>query len=951
MMDQAGKEYDNLDLNDSLMGDGGFGTDFFEGEFPAVMDNIDNASSPPRSTRKRNPASASRGYRRSPESQPYYADPAPPGSAPRSASKHRYPPRSASRHHGYHPPPGYGPPPGYYGNPPPPYPPQHHGARTPGGSARTPSRPSPYHGGAYYHPGYSPYMQHPSGERPPWERGPYPPPPAGATIAPPYDSDDEDVIPPPPASASKKRPLSEGQATPEKQRKPRSPFRSPMPESVSKRAFRPSPLFNASPMGSFDYYDASNGLIEAGTFSPMPTWDNGEEFPIDANFSAARWGMNRTGSMDSESSPMTPGRRARHNMEPSPLTGYMNGGMSPFDGPPLDMRSPMPHPTVNAAAGAENEHPVETGSTRKPNASTAVTVSDSRREPHSSRLDPGAKPIELWPASGSDPAALKISPSGSVSIKIGASGSVSTRKTIDGINSMMHSRNEDDDPKPEPDGDEEVPFPTPSRQLSAPTPHGSRRPQYPPPFAARADGATPNGYYQRPPQMHGQPYPLPPSHGSGQKPMYATPGMKIQFREGGFHRSMNPQRPPQDSSGRDTPARDENNTKTSGKKAPCNCKKSRCLKLYCECFSAERFCDGCNCSDCQNTVETVAIRDKAIKDTRAKNPKAFQARVAETHNMGCKCKKSECLKKYCECFQAGILCAEKCKCENCLNHAGSQALIDKRRKIKDQKGAAFAMRVSEEAWKSRSVGGSGRKPSSGSRPPQGQQIPNQHRRTMQSPSVRMHPSQHMMHGGPPPPGSRQYHPPHPHHPHYNMGPPHMMRGHHPVGYPSPMGIPMTPGGYPVPPHHRMHPSEMQRGMYPPPPGARAPSSAPPPSAQKAPSNDVPTDEADAKPVKMEDSTVVTPKTPAVRLSFDPATSRKNRNVKQGQDEWEETHPYFGETLPQQPKTAALAIFSFLSNDDLYNAGLVCKRWSKLAVDKELWKFQNHESLLIDNEGK
>ena len=94
---------------------------------------------------------------------------------------------------------------------------------------------------------------------------------------------------------------------------------------------------------------------------------------------------------------------------------------------------------------------------------------------------------------------------------------------------------------------------------------------------------------------------------------------------------------------------------------------------------------------------------------------------------------------------------------------------------------------------------------------------------------------------------------------------------------------------------------------------------------------------------MEDTTVVTPKTPATRLSFDPATSRKNRNVKQGQDEWEETHPYFGETLPQQPKTAALAIFSFLSNDDLYNAGLVCKRWSKLAVDKELWKFQTQES--------
>jgi hypothetical protein len=50
-------------------------------------------------------------------------------------------------------------------------------------------------------------------------------------------------------------------------------------------------------------------------------------------------------------------------------------------------------------------------------------------------------------------------------------------------------------------------------------------------------------------------------------------------------------------------------------------------------------------------------------------------------------------------------------------------------------------------------------------------------------------------------------------------------------------------------------------------------------------------------------------------------------------------PCFGKKYPEQPKTTALAIFSFLSNDDLYNAGLVCKSWSQLAMDGELWKFQ------------
>ena len=104
----------------------------------------------------------------------------------------------------------------------------------------------------------------------------------------------------------------------------------------------------------------------------------------------------------------------------------------------------------------------------------------------------------------------------------------------------------------------------------------------------------------------------------------------------------------------------ENTKKKSlPKRSPCNCKKSRCLKLYCECFAAERFCQGCNCVDCGNTPEAGEIREKAIKDTRAKNSKAFQNRFSldnsqgsksaqKVHNMGCKCKKSACLKKYCE---------------------------------------------------------------------------------------------------------------------------------------------------------------------------------------------------------------------------------------------------------------------------------------------------------------
>jgi hypothetical protein len=240
------------------------------------------------------------------------------------------------------------------------------------------------------------------------------------------------------------------------------------------------------------------------------------------------------------------------------------------------------------------------------------------------------------------------------------------------------------------------------------------------------------------------------------------------------------------------------------------------------------------------------------------------------------------------------------------------------------------MRVADEAWKGRSNPPSRKSPHAPPPPPQ------PHRRLpIPSPSGRMPPPQNMMHPSPrgPPPMGRPYShpPPHPHHrpPHHYMGPPPPpMMGHPQMGY-SPMGMPMTPAGYrhnPPPPHYRGPPMEgpPPHGMYPPPHGSRSSSSRTmqPPLKHSA---------ATINP------TVVTPKTPAVRVKFDPATSRKNRKLNPGQIE--PTTPFFGEKYPEQPKTTTLAIFSYLSNDDLYHAGLVCKRWSGLAMDDELWKFE------------
>lgn len=37
------------------------------------------------------------------------------------------------------------------------------------------------------------------------------------------------------------------------------------------------------------------------------------------------------------------------------------------------------------------------------------------------------------------------------------------------------------------------------------------------------------------------------------------------------------------------------------------------------------------------------------------------------HKSGCKCRKSMCLKKYCECFEASLPCSSTCTCVDCHN--------------------------------------------------------------------------------------------------------------------------------------------------------------------------------------------------------------------------------------------------------------------------------------------
>ncbi|XP_024439593.1 protein tesmin/TSO1-like CXC 4, partial [Populus trichocarpa] len=96
----------------------------------------------------------------------------------------------------------------------------------------------------------------------------------------------------------------------------------------------------------------------------------------------------------------------------------------------------------------------------------------------------------------------------------------------------------------------------------------------------------------------------------------------------------------------------------------CNCKRSKCLKLYCECFAAGLYCiEPCSCLDCFNNPGHEGTVLETRGQIESRNPLAFAPKVIRNLDSA-----SE--------FRGGVGCSSYCRCEGCKNTFGCKSGVE-----------------------------------------------------------------------------------------------------------------------------------------------------------------------------------------------------------------------------------------------------------------------------------
>ena len=313
--------------------------------------------------------------------------------------------------------------------------------------------------------------------------------------------------------------------------------------------------------------------------------------------------------------------------------------------------------------------------------------------------------------------------------------------------------------------------------------------------------------------------------------------------------------------------------------------------------------------------------------------------LAHQHAKGCHCKKSGCLKKYCECFQAGIVCGPNCKCLDCRNCDGDDALEEVRRLASNKKARRIVpglpVPIGTGAGSGTGTGASNglstaalqvSAPSGVSArlftPPSGPASalsPNTSGRSMRSNRNRDHPPA--------------------------ASPSVATKGSPPRGAVVADGLPIveTPsagtGAVGGSASKAAKKSGKPRGG-----DTGADTSAGPSGSAGQPSHGAP-------PVAL--SAIVT-NDHDLYLRHGAVSMGSNMPVVLPQRRVTDTkalgwlvkaprHRTFGLKNPRLPDHTVTSVFSYMTNDELYNSSLVCTSWAALAMDGEVWNWEGVES--------